>query len=108
MGICALVDELNSLRKSSAESIDSDKSFNDFKKYMHVGRDVEDDLKKLLRKVNQSQRKTLVLLCGSAGDGKSHMLSYLKNSDEEHLLFCCQKNLELLTMDSESKGVRKR
>lgn len=28
----------------------------------------------------------MVLLCGSAGDGKSHLLSYLKNSDEEKLI----------------------
>lgn len=86
MGVCALVDELNRLRKSSVDSIDSDKNFDDFKKYMHIRRALEDDLKDILRCVNASNRKTLVLLCGSAGDGKSHLLSYLKNLDEEHLL----------------------
>lgn len=86
MGVCALVNELNRLRKSSGDSIDSDKNFDDFKKYMHIRRAVEDDLKEILRAVNESSKKTLVLLCGSAGDGKSHMLSYLKNLDEEHLL----------------------
>ena len=86
MGVCLLVDELKRLRKSSSDSIDSEKSFDEFKQYMHIRRNVEDDLKLLLREVRQSGRKTLVLLCGSAGDGKSHMLSYLKNSDEENLL----------------------
>ena len=43
-------------------------------------------LSNALRKVNASGKKTLVLLCGSAGDGKSHLLSYLKNLDEEHLI----------------------
>lgn len=86
MGVCALVNELNRLRKSSGDSIDSDKSFDSFKNYMHIRRNVEDDLKIILRNTNESGRKTLVLLCGSAGDGKSHMLSYLKNSDSEHLL----------------------
>jgi len=86
MGVCVLVDELNRLRKSSGDSIDSDKKFDDFKKYIHVKREIEDDLKEILRNVNKARRKTLVLLCGSAGDGKSHMLSYLKNVDEEHLL----------------------
>lgn len=86
MGVCGLVDELNRLRKSSGDSIDSDKNFDDFKKYMHIKRPVEDDLKDILRCVNASNRKTLVLLCGSAGDGKSHMLSFLKNLDAEHLL----------------------
>ena len=83
---CALVDELNRLRKSSGDSIDSEKSFDEFKQYMHVARDIEKDLKNILRNVNRSHRKTLVLLCGSAGDGKSHMLSFLKNYDNEHLL----------------------
>ena len=86
MGVCGLVDQLNRLRKSSSDSIDNEKKFDIFKQYMHVNRDVESDLKEILRHVNASHQKTLVLLCGSAGDGKSHMLSYLKNSDEEKLL----------------------
>lgn len=86
MGVCALVDELNRLRKSSSDSIDSDKSFDEFKRYMHIRRNVEDDLKTILRDVRTAGIKTLFLLCGSAGDGKSHILSYLKNCDEEHLL----------------------
>lgn len=86
MGVCALVDELNRLRKSSGDSIDSDKNFDEFKQYMHIRRNVEDDLKNILRDINNTNRKTLVLLCGSAGDGKSHMLSYLKNYDSENLL----------------------
>lgn len=84
MGICKLVDELNRLRKSSSESIDGIGSFDDFKKYMHVSRKAEEDLIEILRKVALSGKKTLVLLCGSAGDGKSHLLSYLKN--DLHLL----------------------
>ena len=71
MGVCALVDELNRLRKSSGDSIDSDKSFDTFKRYMHIRRNVEDDLKTILRDIKKTNRKTLVLLCGSAGDGKS-------------------------------------
>ena len=86
MSNCKLIDELNRLRKSSGESIDNDKEFDTFKQYMHVQRAVEEDLKSKLRNINKSDRKTLVLLCGSAGDGKSHMLSYLKNYDEENLL----------------------
>ena len=33
-----------------------------------------------------SIKKTLILLCGSAGDGKSHLLSYLRNADSANLL----------------------
>lgn len=86
MGNCKFVNELNRLRKSSSDSIDNVESFDPFKAYMHVTRTAEEDLKDILRRVNESGKKTLVLLCGSAGDGKSHLLSYLKNSDEENLL----------------------
>lgn len=86
MGVCALVDELNRLRKSSSDSIDSEKSFDEFKRYMHIRRNVEDDLKSILRDVRTGEIKSLFLLCGSAGDGKSHILSYLKNCNEENLL----------------------
>lgn len=86
MANCKFTDELNRLRKSSSDSIDNIEDFDDFKKYMHVVRTAEKDLKEILRKVNVSGKKTFILLCGSAGDGKSHLLSYLKNSDEDHLL----------------------
>ena len=86
MGSCKFVNELNRLRKSSSDSIDNVESFDPFKVYMHVTRTAEEDLKNILRKVNASGKKNLILLCGSAGDGKSHLLSYLKNSDEENLL----------------------
>jgi len=86
MGKCKFENTLNRLRKSSSDSIDNTEIFDEFKKYMHVTRSAEDDLKELLRNVNSSGKKSLVLLCGSAGDGKSHLLSYLKNYDEENLL----------------------
>lgn len=86
MGSCKFINELNRLRKSSSDSIDNVESFDSFKVYMHVTRTAEEDLKEILRKVNASGKKSLILLCGSAGDGKSHLLSYLKNSDVENLL----------------------
>ena len=79
MGNCKLVDELNRLRKSSSDSIDGIGTFDDFKKYMHVSRSAEKDLIEILHKIEDSGRKSRVMLCGSAGDGKSHLLSYLKN-----------------------------
>ena len=83
---CSFIAELSKLRKLSVESVENTNSFDDFKKYMHVLRPVETELRKLLVDVNDSNHKTLVLLCGSAGDGKSHLLSYLRNADQEHLL----------------------
>ena len=83
---CKFISQLSKLRKSSAESVDNITKFDDFKKYLHVERQIERDLKVLLRQINKYQDKCLVLLCGSAGDGKSHLISYLKNADSEHLL----------------------
>ena len=83
---CNFISQLSMLRKLSAESVENTNSFNPFKEYLHVERQVEIELRELLRSVNENQGKCLVLLCGSAGDGKSHLISYLKNSDSELLL----------------------
>lgn len=83
---CDFISMLGKLRKQSIESVDNTDTFDIYKKYLHVNRSVEDELRELLREINQKQDKCLVLLCGSAGDGKSHLISYLKNADEELLL----------------------
>lgn len=100
MGECCFIDNFNRLRKSSSDSIDNVSSFNAFRGYMHVTRNTETDLKKILRSVNADGKKTLILLCGSAGDGKSHLLSYLKNADEEHLI----ENYSVLNDATESNA----
>lgn len=76
--MCKLVEELQKLKKSSNESIDNEQNFSDFKKYMHVKRQVEKDLEAIIN-LTKSCPKALVLVCGNVGDGKSHLLSYLKN-----------------------------
>jgi len=83
---CNFISQLSKLRKQSAESVENTAAFDSFKEYLHVERQVEIELRSLLREINEKQEKCLVLLCGSAGDGKSHLISYLKNSDPEHLL----------------------
>lgn len=83
---CEFVTQLSKLRKLSAESVENTKKFDPFKEYLHVERQVEKELRELLRDINDRQGKCLVLLCGSAGDGKSHLISFLKNSDSEQLL----------------------
>jgi DNA phosphorothioation-dependent restriction protein DptF len=83
---CDFIVQLSKLRKLAAESVENTNTFDPFKKYLHVQRQVEIELRDLLRKINANQKKCLVMLCGSAGDGKSHLISYLKNSDSENLL----------------------
>ena len=83
---CNFISVLSKLRKLSMESVENTASFDDFKKYLHVLRPVEEELRFLLNRVNAVNKKTLILLCGSAGDGKSHLLSYLRNADSANLL----------------------
>ena len=84
--VCSFVEELSKLRKLSIESVENTDSFTSFKKYLHVVRPVEDELRLLLKRVNEENKKCLVMLCGSAGDGKSHLMSYLRHVDSEDLL----------------------
>ncbi len=84
-GECPLVDELKRLKKSSWDAVDNEKNFSEFKKYMHVHRQVEDDLKETILAAKKNGSKCLILLCGNVGDGKSHLISYLKNSEENPL-----------------------
>lgn len=86
---CPLVQELSKLRKISSESVshaDFPDSIDDFKQYLHVVRPVEEELINKLRALKENVHKRLFLLCGSAGDGKSHLLAYLKKNDVEQLL----------------------
>lgn len=47
--------------------------------YMHVDRPVQEKFISILEKTYNSDHTELILLCGSVGDGKSHMLSYCNN-----------------------------
>lgn len=69
------------LRQDSKESVNSGKNLSEFSRYMHVERPAEAYLKTRMAETN-AQNGGLVLLVGSAGDGKSHMLSSLKSNIE--------------------------
>ena len=83
---CEFISELRRLSKLSAEAVQNLDHFDPLKKYMHITRHTEIDFKQLLLKVAEVNHKQLVLVCGSAGDGKSHLLSYLKYSEQDHIL----------------------
>lgn len=69
---CEFVTQLSKLRKLSAESVENTKKFDPFKEYLHVERQVEKELRELLRDINDRQGKCLVLLCGSAEMTENH------------------------------------
>ncbi|WP_419883511.1 DNA phosphorothioation-dependent restriction protein DptF [Peribacillus sp. B-H-3] len=80
-----LLRELSRLKDSSQEAIENASQFSIFKNYMHVDRKIQKDLGGILEKNANRSRGNLILLCGSVGDGKSHLLAYLKEK-KAHLI----------------------
>lgn len=80
-----LINELSKLRESSKEAVEGLHSFSKFKTYMHVEREAQEDLKDLIYKSYESNRAQLILVCGSVGDGKSHIISYFKHTEPEKM-----------------------
>jgi len=74
-----LVKELKKLRESSRYAVAQGDSYvlDEFKQYMHIERDVEVQLKEIIRSSSALDKAQLILLCGNVGDGKSHILSHL-------------------------------
>lgn len=73
------IDVLKRCKQSSKEAVENLEQFSSFKKYMHVQRPVEIELEIHINDAYTSQRAQLILVCGGVGDGKSHILSYLKD-----------------------------
>lgn len=80
-----LLNELSKLSASSKEVVESLEEMDYFKQYMHVDRTIQDQLLDMIKKSSQVEGCQLILLCGSVGDGKSHLLSYLKSKNKELL-----------------------
>lgn len=72
-----LIRMLNRLNRGSQEAVQNGKELNELDKYLHVKRPVEDVIKKNLNDIT-SLNGGLLLLVGSAGDGKSHIISQLR------------------------------
>lgn len=75
-----LLNELSKLKKSSKESVEDSEGFNNyFKKYMHINRDIQEELYNKLIEAKDKNKSHLIMLAGSVGDGKSHLLSFMQN-----------------------------
>ncbi|MBY6036650.1 DNA phosphorothioation-dependent restriction protein DptF [Fictibacillus nanhaiensis] len=77
--------ELKRLQESAQEAVENVNSFSTFKNYMHVERKLQKDFEGILEKAAHKSGRQLVLLCGSVGDGKSHLLAYLKSNRNDLL-----------------------
>ena len=78
-----LIDELAKLKESSKEAVEGLNDFSRFKQYMHVDRNVQRELEEIILEASKQNNAQLVLVCGSVGDGKSHIISYFKNKYPE-------------------------
>ena len=69
------------LSQHSVDSVQNGKSFTEWDEYMHVDRPIE---KKLYEKMDSIDVAGggIVLLVGSAGDGKSHLLSRIRQMSD--------------------------
>ena len=74
-----LIQELSKLKESSKEAVEGLNTFSSFKKYMHVNRDAQNELQDIILAADKLERAQLILVCGSVGDGKSHIISYFKS-----------------------------
>lgn len=81
---CSFISAFRDLSNLSCGAVANIDHFSELNKYLHVLRTPEEVLRDLLLRIEKVPQKRLVLVCGSAGDGKSHLLSYLRN--EVHLL----------------------
>lgn len=72
--------EISRLRISSVEAVENAQSFSEFKRYMHVERPVQRKIEQVLEKRSGCGGSNLILICGSVGDGKSHLLAYLNHA----------------------------
>jgi DNA phosphorothioation-dependent restriction protein DptF len=74
-----LINELQKLRESSKYAVaqGTHSNLNEFKRYLHIEREVEKKLKTIITSAFENNISQLILVCGNVGDGKSHILSHL-------------------------------
>ena len=64
---------MEGLRSSSALSV-ANENFTEFNRYMHIPSLMDEELKSVILSAKQ-KGKSLVLVCGNSGDGKSHLIA---------------------------------
>lgn len=75
--------QLTKLRESSQEAVESAGSFSAFKRYLHVEREIQRRFEMALEEAGEASHSKLILLCGSVGDGKSHLLAYINKNKND-------------------------
>lgn len=71
--MCQFIEAMEGLKSSSNLSVANDK-FSKFNRYMHIASKMDDRLKVVISNA-KAKSKSLVLVCGNSGDGKSHLIA---------------------------------
>ena len=77
-----LVKAFKQLSQGSRQSVQSGLKLDEFDEYMHVDRPIDKAVRKAMDGIRQ-EGGGILLLVGSAGDGKSHMISTLKKDYDD-------------------------
>lgn len=78
-----LLYQLSKLKESSQEAVENSNAFSKFKQYLHVERPIQKILEDTIKQAAIQEKSQLILLCGSVGDGKSHLLAYMNETHPE-------------------------
>jgi DNA phosphorothioation-dependent restriction protein DptF len=73
------------LKTSSKESVEGIENISKFKEYLHVERKAQQEFENLIDSSAHIDKGQLILVCGSVGDGKSHLLSFLRKNKKESM-----------------------
>lgn len=71
--MCQFIEAMEGLKSSSNLSVANDK-FSKFNKYMHIPSKMDEWFRRVIT-VAKDSNKSLVLVCGNSGDGKSHLIA---------------------------------
>ena len=72
---------IHNLRQGSTTSVQSGLELSGLDKYLHIKRDIEDILCAKMNEISE-ENGGIVLLIGSAGDGKSHLVSTIRQNEK--------------------------
>lgn len=71
------LEQLSVLQTSSIQSVVHAEEFTELQHYMHVERPIQEHFIHALEDAKNKNAAQLIMLCGSVGDGKSHLISYV-------------------------------
>ena len=81
MAAVRLKEIFSHLSQHSIDSVQNGKAFTEWDNYMHVDRPIENKLRKKMDQID-AEGGGIVILVGSAGDGKSHLLSHIRQMSD--------------------------